>query len=72
MTYHYFRAIIKKSTALEYKLHRLIVNKEDFISYIQVKWIYLHMATLDVNKLKVLDKLKQISDNIEFYLSFTL
>lgn len=29
------KSIIKKSTALEYKLHRLIVNKEDFIAYIQ-------------------------------------
>ncbi|XP_037553777.1 U3 small nucleolar RNA-associated protein 6 homolog [Nematolebias whitei] len=29
------KSIIKKSTALEYKLHRFIVNKEDFISYIQ-------------------------------------
>lgn len=29
------KSIIKKATALEYKLHRLIVNKEDFIAYIQ-------------------------------------
>lgn len=29
------KAIIKRATALEYKLHRLIVNKEDFIAYIQ-------------------------------------
>ncbi|XP_014913331.1 U3 small nucleolar RNA-associated protein 6 homolog [Poecilia latipinna] len=29
------KSIIKKVTALEYKLHRLIVNKEDFIAYIQ-------------------------------------
>ncbi|XP_034544080.1 U3 small nucleolar RNA-associated protein 6 homolog [Notolabrus celidotus] len=29
------RSIIKKATALEYKLHRLILNKEDFIAYIQ-------------------------------------
>ncbi|CAK6953435.1 U3 small nucleolar RNA-associated protein 6 homolog [Scomber scombrus] len=29
------KSIIKKSTALEYKLHRLIINKEDFIAYIQ-------------------------------------
>ncbi|XP_012733080.2 U3 small nucleolar RNA-associated protein 6 homolog [Fundulus heteroclitus] len=29
------RSIIKKATALEYKLHRLIVNKEDFIAFIQ-------------------------------------
>lgn len=35
--FHYYRSIIKKSTALEYKLHRLIVNKEDFIAYIQVE-----------------------------------
>lgn len=34
---HYYRSIIKKSTALEYKLHRLIINKEDFIAYIQVE-----------------------------------
>ncbi|XP_056136607.1 U3 small nucleolar RNA-associated protein 6 homolog [Lampris incognitus] len=29
------KSIIKKATALEYKLHRLIVRKEDFIGYIQ-------------------------------------
>lgn len=29
------KSIIKRVTALEYKLHRLIVNKEDFIAYIQ-------------------------------------
>ncbi|XP_029017804.1 U3 small nucleolar RNA-associated protein 6 homolog isoform X2 [Betta splendens] len=29
------KSIIKKATALEYKLHRLIVKKEDFIAYIQ-------------------------------------
>lgn len=29
------KSIIKKATALEYKLHRLIINKEDFIAYIQ-------------------------------------
>ncbi|XP_068583399.1 U3 small nucleolar RNA-associated protein 6 homolog [Cebidichthys violaceus] len=29
------KSIIKRATALEYKLHRLIVNKEDFIAYIQ-------------------------------------
>ncbi|XP_008414089.1 U3 small nucleolar RNA-associated protein 6 homolog [Poecilia reticulata] len=29
------KSTIKKVTALEYKLHRLIVNKEDFIAYIQ-------------------------------------
>lgn len=29
------KSIIKKATALEYKLHRLMVNKEDFIAYIQ-------------------------------------
>uniref|UniRef100_A0A146VFC1 U3 small nucleolar RNA-associated 6-like protein n=1 Tax=Fundulus heteroclitus TaxID=8078 RepID=A0A146VFC1_FUNHE len=29
------KSIIKKATALEYKLHRLIVNKEDFIAFIQ-------------------------------------
>uniref|UniRef100_A0A8C6TDP2 UTP6 small subunit processome component n=1 Tax=Neogobius melanostomus TaxID=47308 RepID=A0A8C6TDP2_9GOBI len=29
------KAIIKRATAMEYKLHRLIVNKEDFIAYIQ-------------------------------------
>ncbi|XP_007551712.1 U3 small nucleolar RNA-associated protein 6 homolog [Poecilia formosa] len=29
------KSIVKKVTALEYKLHRLIVNKEDFIAYIQ-------------------------------------
>ncbi|XP_068448212.1 U3 small nucleolar RNA-associated protein 6 homolog [Clinocottus analis] len=29
------KSIVKKATALEYKLHRLIVNKEDFIAYIQ-------------------------------------
>ncbi|KAG7485572.1 U3 small nucleolar RNA-associated protein 6-like [Solea senegalensis] len=29
------RSIIKRATALEYKLHRLIVNKDDFIAYIQ-------------------------------------
>uniref|UniRef100_A0A4W6FTQ5 U3 small nucleolar RNA-associated protein 6 N-terminal domain-containing protein n=1 Tax=Lates calcarifer TaxID=8187 RepID=A0A4W6FTQ5_LATCA len=31
------KSIIKRATALEYKLHRLIVNKEDFIAYIQVE-----------------------------------
>uniref|UniRef100_A0A8C5EHQ6 UTP6 small subunit processome component n=1 Tax=Gouania willdenowi TaxID=441366 RepID=A0A8C5EHQ6_GOUWI len=31
------KSIIKRATALEYKLHRLIVNKEDFIAYIQVR-----------------------------------
>uniref|UniRef100_A0A668AZV3 UTP6 small subunit processome component n=1 Tax=Myripristis murdjan TaxID=586833 RepID=A0A668AZV3_9TELE len=30
------KSIIKRVTALEYKLHRLIINKEDFIAYIQV------------------------------------
>uniref|UniRef100_A0A668APW1 UTP6 small subunit processome component n=1 Tax=Myripristis murdjan TaxID=586833 RepID=A0A668APW1_9TELE len=30
-----FLSIIKRVTALEYKLHRLIINKEDFIAYIQ-------------------------------------
>ncbi|XP_040000819.1 U3 small nucleolar RNA-associated protein 6 homolog [Xiphias gladius] len=29
------KSIIKRATALEYKLHRLIVNKEDFVAYIQ-------------------------------------
>ncbi|XP_026160133.1 U3 small nucleolar RNA-associated protein 6 homolog [Mastacembelus armatus] len=29
------KSIVKRVTALEYKLHRLIVNKEDFIAYIQ-------------------------------------
>uniref|UniRef100_A0A672GY59 UTP6 small subunit processome component n=1 Tax=Salarias fasciatus TaxID=181472 RepID=A0A672GY59_SALFA len=29
------KSIIKRATALEYKLHRLIVNKDDFIAYIQ-------------------------------------
>ncbi|CAJ1053577.1 U3 small nucleolar RNA-associated protein 6 homolog [Xyrichtys novacula] len=29
------KSIIKRATALEYKLHRLMVNKEDFIAYIQ-------------------------------------
>uniref|UniRef100_A0A8C2WLD9 UTP6 small subunit processome component n=1 Tax=Cyclopterus lumpus TaxID=8103 RepID=A0A8C2WLD9_CYCLU len=29
------KSIIKRATALEYKLHRLVVNKEDFIAYIQ-------------------------------------
>lgn len=29
------KAIIKRATAMEYKLHRLIVKKEDFIAYIQ-------------------------------------
>ncbi|KAM8771936.1 U3 small nucleolar RNA-associated protein 6 homolog [Acanthopagrus schlegelii] len=29
------RSIIKRATALEYKLHRLIVNKEDFVAYVQ-------------------------------------
>ncbi|XP_019718059.1 U3 small nucleolar RNA-associated protein 6 homolog [Hippocampus comes] len=29
------KAIIKKVTSLEYKLHRLIINKDDFIAYIQ-------------------------------------
>uniref|UniRef100_A0A668AL30 UTP6 small subunit processome component n=1 Tax=Myripristis murdjan TaxID=586833 RepID=A0A668AL30_9TELE len=29
------KSIIKRVTALEYKLHRLIINKEDFIAYIQ-------------------------------------
>uniref|UniRef100_A0A671UBJ2 UTP6 small subunit processome component n=1 Tax=Sparus aurata TaxID=8175 RepID=A0A671UBJ2_SPAAU len=29
------KSIIKRATALEYKLHRLIVNKEDFIAYVQ-------------------------------------
>ncbi|CAN9510512.1 unnamed protein product [Ophioblennius macclurei] len=29
------KSIIKRATALEYKLHRLIIKKEDFIAYIQ-------------------------------------
>ncbi|KAM4584276.1 U3 small nucleolar RNA-associated protein 6 homolog [Odontesthes bonariensis] len=29
------RSLIKRATALEYKLHRLMVNKDDFIAYIQ-------------------------------------
>ncbi|CAG5937845.1 unnamed protein product [Menidia menidia] len=29
------KSLIKRATALEYKLHRLIVNKDDFIAYIQ-------------------------------------
>uniref|UniRef100_A0A3P8W3V3 UTP6 small subunit processome component n=1 Tax=Cynoglossus semilaevis TaxID=244447 RepID=A0A3P8W3V3_CYNSE len=29
------KSIIKRATALEYKLHRVIINKEDFIAYIQ-------------------------------------
>uniref|UniRef100_A0A3P9HJV5 UTP6 small subunit processome component n=1 Tax=Oryzias latipes TaxID=8090 RepID=A0A3P9HJV5_ORYLA len=29
------KSVVKRATALEYKLHRLIVNKEDFIAYIQ-------------------------------------
>lgn len=32
------RSIIKRVTAMEYKLHRLIVKKEDFIAYVQVKY----------------------------------
>lgn len=34
-THKEVRSIIKRATSLEYKLHRLIVNKEDFIAYIQ-------------------------------------
>lgn len=30
------RSIIKRVTTLEYKLHRLILNKEDFTAYVQV------------------------------------
>ncbi|RVE76331.1 hypothetical protein OJAV_G00008340 [Oryzias javanicus] len=29
------KSVVKRATALEYKLHRMIVNKEDFIAYIQ-------------------------------------
>ncbi|XP_075899336.1 U3 small nucleolar RNA-associated protein 6 homolog [Nelusetta ayraudi] len=29
------KSIIKRATAMEYKLHRLIVKKEDFIAYVQ-------------------------------------
>ncbi|XP_061585280.1 U3 small nucleolar RNA-associated protein 6 homolog [Cololabis saira] len=29
------KSIVKRVTALEYKLHRLIVNKDDFIAYVQ-------------------------------------
>ncbi|KAL4647994.1 hypothetical protein GN956_G8934 [Arapaima gigas] len=29
------RSVLKKSTALEYKLHRAMLNKEDFITYVQ-------------------------------------
>uniref|UniRef100_A0A8D3ECZ9 UTP6 small subunit processome component n=1 Tax=Scophthalmus maximus TaxID=52904 RepID=A0A8D3ECZ9_SCOMX len=37
------KSIVKRATALEYKLHRLIVNKEDFIAYIQVERHYPHI-----------------------------
>lgn len=34
------RSIIKRVTALEYKLHRLILSKEDFTAYVQVHQHY--------------------------------
>lgn len=47
----YFRSIIKRATALEYKLHRLIVKKEDFISYVQVESLRSHtQARSDIFK----------------------
>lgn len=35
----FFRTIIKRVTALEYKLNRLVLNKADFIAYVQVSVI---------------------------------
>lgn len=31
-----YRAVLKKATALEYKIQRRALRKEDFINYIQV------------------------------------
>uniref|UniRef100_A0A673CZV7 UTP6 small subunit processome component n=1 Tax=Sphaeramia orbicularis TaxID=375764 RepID=A0A673CZV7_9TELE len=44
-------SIIKRATALEYKLHRLIVNKEDFIAYIQY----------EINILELIKKRRAVS-----------
>uniref|UniRef100_A0A673CSG4 UTP6 small subunit processome component n=1 Tax=Sphaeramia orbicularis TaxID=375764 RepID=A0A673CSG4_9TELE len=45
------KSIIKRATALEYKLHRLIVNKEDFIAYIQY----------EINILELIKKRRAVS-----------
>ncbi|KAF7659958.1 hypothetical protein LDENG_00290460 [Lucifuga dentata] len=37
------KSIIKRATALEYKLHRLMINKEDFIAYIQYEIYVLEL-----------------------------
>uniref|UniRef100_A0A8D0AR60 UTP6 small subunit processome component n=1 Tax=Sander lucioperca TaxID=283035 RepID=A0A8D0AR60_SANLU len=46
------KSIIKRATALEYKLHRLIVNKEDFIAYIQVGCLNLSLILHHLKKNK--------------------
>ncbi|XP_006635290.2 U3 small nucleolar RNA-associated protein 6 homolog [Lepisosteus oculatus] len=43
------KAMIKKATALEYKLHRRIISKEDFITYIQY----------EINALELIKKRRQ-------------
>lgn len=50
---HPFRSIIKRATALEYKLHRLIVNKEDFVAYVQVEYrnlVNIYVTFLNIFK----------------------
>uniref|UniRef100_A0A8D0AK64 UTP6 small subunit processome component n=1 Tax=Sander lucioperca TaxID=283035 RepID=A0A8D0AK64_SANLU len=57
------KSIIKRATALEYKLHRLIVNKEDFIAYIQVGCLNL---SLILHHLKKNKEIKFKKEEIEF------
>lgn len=46
--------MLKRATALEYKLHRLIITKVDFIAYIQVsakyQWIQLENVSMGNQK----------------------
>nr|XP_057921373.1 U3 small nucleolar RNA-associated protein 6 homolog [Doryrhamphus excisus] len=56
------KAIVKRVTALEYKLHRLIVTKDDFISYIQYEINVLEL----VKKRRAHIHYKHKKEEIEF------
>ncbi|XP_054633985.1 U3 small nucleolar RNA-associated protein 6 homolog [Dunckerocampus dactyliophorus] len=56
------KAIIKRVTALEYKLHRLIVTKDDFIAYIQYEINVLEL----VKKRRAHIHYKHKKEEIEF------
>uniref|UniRef100_A0A8C7T2R8 UTP6 small subunit processome component n=1 Tax=Oncorhynchus mykiss TaxID=8022 RepID=A0A8C7T2R8_ONCMY len=49
------KSLLKRATALEYKLHRLIITKVDFIAYIQVKMNVLYCGKIHWRAMKLLE-----------------